>query len=103
MCLTCLPCIGASAWAGVKVSKSVDRAFSSKKPEEPIEPSFVTEAKLRWNLVSKPSAAAPSESQRPKRSDRYSSKELASKQRLAELVESHKAGSRAPAAQSTRR
>lgn len=36
--------------------------------------------------------AGSSESQRPKRAERYSSKELASKQRLAELVEAHKAG-----------
>lgn len=42
----------------------------------------------------KPTSAAPAsgsvEGERPKRADRYSSKELASKQRLAELVEQHK-------------
>lgn len=33
-----------------QVNKAVDRAFSSKTPEEPVEPAFVTEAKLRWNV-----------------------------------------------------
>lgn len=111
MCFTCLPCIGASAWAGFKVNKTLDKAFSSKKPQEPLEPSFVTEAKLKWNLSkfnpAKPAAAASAsqaEQQRPKRSDRYSSKETQSKQRLAELVEQHKGGKgKAPEQQAARR
>lgn len=54
--------------------------------------------------TSKPSTSAAEEQQRPKRSDRYSSKELASKQRLAELVEAHKAGQlKTPGQQSARR
>ncbi len=51
---------------------------------------------LRLQLTKwKPTEAAPAEAQqaqRAKRADRYSSKELSSKQRLSELVEQHKAG-----------
>lgn len=50
---------------------------------------------VNWKPTSAPSGsgsgAGGSESERPKRADRYSSKELASKQRLAELLEQHKA------------
>lgn len=104
MCFLCpclVPCVGASAWGAYKTNKAVDKLFSSDKPSEPVEPAFVTDAKLKWNLVNWKPTSAPSgsgsgaggsESERPKRADRYSSKELASKQRLAELVEQHKAG-----------
>lgn len=93
MCL--LPCFGATALASYKVKKTVDKAFSSKKPEPPTEPAFVTEAKLRWNLTGwKPAtAAAPPtqpEGQRSKRSDRWAGSQQSSKQRLAELVDQHK-------------
>ncbi|KAL4420879.1 hypothetical protein ABPG77_002838 [Micractinium sp. CCAP 211/92] len=94
MCL-CLPCLGAGAVGAYKVNKAVDRAFSSKTPEEPVEPAFVTEAKLRWNLTKwKPSdAPTQQEAARPKRSERYSDKEQQSRQRLAELAEAHRARS----------
>ncbi|KAL4419337.1 hypothetical protein ABPG75_002640 [Micractinium tetrahymenae] len=93
MCL-CLPCLGAGAVGAYKVNKAVDKAFSSKTPEEPVEPAFVTEAKLRWNLTNwKPSEAPQQEAARPKRSARHSAKEQQSKQRLAELVDVHKARS----------
>ena len=104
MCLTCLPCLGASAWASYKVgqqcsgglwdsqgsspaatrwppaaaaaaidcrcsllpfllpppqvNKSLDKTFSSKQPADPVEPSFVTEAKLRWNVRASPGGSA---------------------------------------------
>ncbi|KAI7835383.1 hypothetical protein COHA_010717 [Chlorella ohadii] len=95
MCFLCpclVPCFGASAWGAYKTNKAVDKLFTSNKPSEPVEPAFVTDAKLKWNLVNwKPTSAAPAsgsvEGERPKRADRYSSKELASKQRLAELAQ----------------
>lgn len=168
----------------LQANKTADKLFGDKKPQEPTEPAFVTEAKLKWNvsppaglacwlgdgqlpacllrgcwlaaalllasgmlaacllpthalhnvLLTRPQhplsphplqlatkavtkqpadgdsgASGSSDKPRPKRSDRYSSKELASKQRLAELVEQHKAGLnksgsfKAPTPQATRR
>lgn len=47
-------------------------------------------------------AAGGSKKAGPKRGERYSAKELASKERLAQLVESHKSGSfKAPAQQAS--
>ena len=34
----------------LQVNKSLDKTFSSKQPADSVEPSFVTEAKLRWNV-----------------------------------------------------
>lgn len=170
-----------------QVNKTLDKAFSSSKPQEPVEPAFVTDAKLRWNVslpsclpacpttdelvswslreargmkrgagrvvrqqltltacaarhgmgarlaplpphstplpVPSPTRFGPrvqltkwkpgegaqqqqtAEQQRPKRADRYSSREKESKQRLAELVDQHKAGrsQQAPRQQTARR
>lgn len=33
-----------------QANKTADRLFSDKKPQEPSEPAFVTEAKLKWNV-----------------------------------------------------
>ena len=42
----------------LQVNKTVDKAFSSKQPQEPVEPGFVTEAKLRWNVSATLAGAA---------------------------------------------
>jgi hypothetical protein len=51
MCL--LSCFTASAAAGAKVKKGVDKVagvFESKKPVEPVEPGFITELKLNYKV-----------------------------------------------------
>lgn len=71
-------------------------APASCLPQHQPAPRFPRPQLANW----KPTQGGPSGSggdsgsgsERPKRADRYSSKELASKQRLAELVEQHKAG-----------
>jgi len=52
MCLL-LPCAGAATWGGLKIEKSLDKAFNgetssskSAQPAEPTESVIVTEAKL---------------------------------------------------------
>ena len=54
----CWQCVPLAACCRRQVKKTVDKAFSSKKPEPPTEPAFVTEAKLRWN-VSQPQPNQP--------------------------------------------
>jgi hypothetical protein len=53
MCLL-LPCVGAATWGGLKIEKSLDKAFSSsstnKQPTEPTESVIVTEAKLAFKV-----------------------------------------------------
>lgn len=34
----------------MQTNKAVDKLFTSDKPSEPVEPAFVTDAKLKWNV-----------------------------------------------------
>lgn len=34
----------------LQTNKAVDKLFTSNKPSEPVEPAFVTDAKLKWNV-----------------------------------------------------
>lgn len=49
MCF-CLPCVGATGVGAYKISKAADKLTGGKSNEPAVEPAFVTEAKLKWNL-----------------------------------------------------